>query len=145
MEYRNIVCGVTGSAHAQKAALEAAVLAKRHNANLIYVYVVDTTFLKGGTMLPPKDVETSLERIGHHILELAEQIALTQGVTPKKVVKKGTVLDALKEVVTEEKADLLILGHEKRTFFEKAMFKGDVEDHVQELKQQTGVEVNVVS
>ena len=145
MEYQNIVCGVTGSAHAQKAALEAAVLAKRHNANLIYVYVVDATFLKGGTMLPPKDFEKSLERIGRHILELAEEIALTQGVTPKKVVKKGNVLEALKEVVTEEKADLLILGHEKRTFFEKAMFKGNVEDHIQELKQQTGVEVNVVS
>ena len=144
MEYRNIVCGVTGSAHAQKAALEAATLAKRHNANLIYVYAVDITFLRGGFMLPHQHVEESLEMLGNHILELAAQIALTQGVTPKKILRRGTVLEVLKTVVREEKADLLVLGHEQRTFFEKALFKGSVEDHVQELKQQTGVDVNVV-
>ena len=41
MAYTSIVCGVTGSAHSQKAALEAAALAKQHNARLTYVYVVD--------------------------------------------------------------------------------------------------------
>jgi len=90
MEYQNIVCGVTGSAHAQKAALEAAVLAKRHNANLIYVYAVDITFLRGGFMLPHQHVEESLETLGNHILELAAQIALTQGVTPKKILHPGS-------------------------------------------------------
>jgi hypothetical protein len=47
-------------------------------------------------------------------------------------------------VVMEEKADLLVLGHEDRSFFEKLMFKGNVEDHVEELKQQTGTAVTVV-
>jgi len=37
MGYTSIVCGVTGSAHAQKAALEAGALAKRDNAKLTYV------------------------------------------------------------------------------------------------------------
>jgi hypothetical protein len=46
--------------------------------------------------------------------------------------------------VQEEKADLLILGHEDRTFFEKALFKGNVEDHLEELKKQTGAEVTVI-
>jgi hypothetical protein len=45
MAYRSIVCGVTGSAHAQKAALEAAVLAKENHATLTYVYAVDIRFL----------------------------------------------------------------------------------------------------
>ena len=55
------------------------------------------------------------------------------------------VVAYLKELV--QKHEQIIDGflHEKRTFFEKAMFKGDVEDHVQELKQQTGVEVSVVN
>ncbi|MGD9504340.1 MAG: universal stress protein [Syntrophobacteraceae bacterium] len=143
MGYKTIVCGVTGSAHSQKAALQAAVLAKENNATLVYVYAVDASFLQGG-VAASSGVKASLMKLGGHIVEMAEQIAATQGVTPRKVVRAGKVLDVLKEVVLEEKADLLLLGHEERTFFEKAMFKGEVEDHVQELKQQTGVEVDVV-
>ena len=146
MAYTSIVCGVTGSAHSQKAALEAAALAKQHNARLTYVYVVDVGSLTasiGG--LSKSLAEDGLERLGGHILGFAEQLAQAQGVTPTKMVRRGAVLEVLKQVVLEEKADLLMLGHEKRTFFEKALFKGSVEDHVQELKQQTGVEVSVVN
>jgi nucleotide-binding universal stress UspA family protein len=146
MGYTNIVCGVTGSAHAQKAALEAAVLAKQHQAKLTYVYVVDAGFLKEsyGGHLSSDMAEEGLDKLGKHILEYAEALAQSVGITPRKIVRKGKVLDVLKQVVVEEKADLLVLGHEKRSFFEKALFKGSVEDHVGELKQQTGAEVTVI-
>ena len=143
MEYTSIVCGVTGSAHSQKAALEAAQLARKNGARLTYVYAIDITFLRGG-ITSAKNVEKSMERLGNHILEFAVEIALTLGVNPKKVVGKGHVLEVLKKTVLEEKADLLVLGHEKRTFFEKALFKGNVEDQIGELKRQTGVDVTVV-
>jgi nucleotide-binding universal stress UspA family protein len=145
MGYTSIVCGVTGSAHAQKAALEAAALAKQHNARLTYVYAVDTGFLKGSVGgMSTGIAQDGLMRLGDHLLDYAEQLAQSQGITPKKVVRQGKVLDVLKSVMQEEKADLLVLGHEKRTFFEKAMFRGEVEDHVEELKQQTGAEVTVI-
>jgi len=146
MGYTSIVCGVTGSAHSQKAALEAAALAKKDNARLTYVYAVDIGFLKSGitVQLSSSFAEASLAHLGTHILDYAEQFAQSQGVTPKKIVRHGAVLEVLKQVVLEEKADLLVLGHENRTFFEKALFKGDVEDHIQELKQHTGVEVAVI-
>lgn len=146
MGYSSIVCGVTGSAHAQKAALEAAVLAKENNARLTFVYAVDIGFLRTGitVQLSSEFAEDTLMHLGKHILDHAEKLARAQGVSPKKVVKRGSVLDVLKSVVSEEKADLLILGHENRTFFEKALFKGDVEDHLEELKQQTGAEVAII-
>jgi nucleotide-binding universal stress UspA family protein len=146
MPYRSIVCGVTGSTHAQKAALEAAALAKANNAKLTYVYAVDIGFLRSGitVQLPSEFAEDSLMHLGSHILEHAAKLAESQGVSAQQVVRKGPVLDVLRAVVSEEKADLLVLGHEKRTFFEKAFFKGEVEDHVQELKEQTGAEVTVI-
>lgn len=145
MEYTSIVCGVTGSAHAQKAALEAAALAKQHSARLTYVYVVDTEFLKSGVGgMSTGIAQKGLEHLGTHILDYAGQLAQSQGVTPKKIVRSGKVLEVIKQVMQEEKADLLVLGHEERTFFEKTMFKGNVEDHVDELKQQTGIEVAVI-
>lgn len=145
MTYTSIVCGVTGSAHSQKAALEAAALAKQHNARLTYVYAVDTRFLRGSVGgMSTGIAENGLIHLGEHILEYAEQLAMSQGVTPKKVVRSGPVLEVLKQVLREEKADLLVLGHEKSSFFEKALFKGSVEDHIEELKKKTGTEVTVV-
>ncbi len=145
MAYKSIVCGVTGSESSQKAALEAARLAKENQAALTYVYAVDVKFLKGLTIQLTSDfAEKTLEHLGGHILERAEESAAAQGVTPRKVIRSGAVLEVLKQVIQEEKADLLMLGHEDRSFFEKILFGGEVEDHVQELIKQTGVSVQVV-
>lgn len=146
MGYKSIVCGVTGSEHAKKAALEAAALAKASEADLTYVYAVDLTFLRGGRTgsATSREVEQSLENLGRHILHVAEEIASLQGVIPRTVIMKGPVQEVLKKVIMEQKADLLILGHEERTFFEKFLTEGDVEDHIDKLKEETGVEVMVV-
>jgi nucleotide-binding universal stress UspA family protein len=146
MGYKSIVCGVTGSEHAKKAALEAAILAKANEADLTYVYAVDLTFLKGGKtgLATTQGVEESLENLGRHILDAAKEIAWTQGVSPREVIMKGSVLEVLKKVILQQEADLLVLGHEERTFFEKFLTEGDVEDHIEKLKKDTGVEVIVV-
>jgi nucleotide-binding universal stress UspA family protein len=146
MTYRKIVCGVTASAHSQKAALEAARLAKQHGAQLIYVYVVDLAFLKGGKMgsLSQDVIAQSIEKLGRQIVDLAEQIAASEGLKPEKIVRRGAVLEVLGQVMSDQKADLLVLGHEERTFFEKHLFEGSVEDHIQELKARTGAEVTVI-
>ncbi|MEN6439551.1 MAG: universal stress protein [Syntrophobacter sp.] len=143
MGYRSIVCGVTGSEHARKAALEAAGLARANNANLTYVYAVDLEFLRGGRA--GHGVEGTLETLGRKILDEVEQLAWEQQVNPRKVLMKGPVLEVLKKVVLEQEADLLVLGHEERTFFEKLLVKGDVEDHIDKLKRETGVEVTVIT
>jgi nucleotide-binding universal stress UspA family protein len=146
MTYKSIVCGVTGSTHSQKAALEAARLAKTDNARLTFVYAVDTGFLNNsiGGRLTSDLARDGLARLGAQLLDFAGQLAQSQGVSPKKIVRTGAVLEILKQVLQEEKADLLVLGHENRTFFEKALFKGKVEDHAHELQQQTGTEVSII-
>jgi nucleotide-binding universal stress UspA family protein len=145
MAYHSIVCGVTGSEASLKAAQEAAREAKEHQAQLTFVYAVDISFLKGMTVqVTPDYAEKTLQHLGGHILDKAAEIAQEMGVASKKILRPGPVLAVLKEVVNEEKADLLIIGHEGRTFFEKILFKGDVEDHVQELIKQTGVSVTII-
>ena len=146
MAYKKIVCGVTASAHSQKAALEAARLAKKDGAELVFVYAVDLEFLKGGRMgsLSQDVIAQSIEKIGRQILDMAEQIAVSEGVRPLKILRRGAVLEVIEKVMVEQGADLLVLGHEERTFFEKHRFKGDVEDHVQELKTKTKAEVSII-
>ena len=145
MAYKTIVCGVTGSEASRKAAIEATRLAKDNKANLIYVYAIDTTFLEGMTIELTSDfAQKTLEHLGGRILERAEEISSAEGVTSKKILRPGAVLEVLKQVLAEEKADLLVIGHENRSFFEKVLFKGEVEDHIQELINQTGVQVQLI-
>ncbi len=146
MGYTSIVCAVTGSEHSQKAAMEAAELAKRDNAALTFVYAADAEFFKKsmGGRSSSDLAEDTLEHIGKQVLGIAEQNARSRGVTPKKIVRRGSVLDVLKQVVREEKAELLVMGHEDRSFFDKMLFDGEVEEHIEELKKQTGAEVMVV-
>lgn len=88
--------------------------------------------------------EQSLSRLGEHILDHGEQIALGQGVTSHKFLRKGPLLDVLKNVAIEEKGDLMVLWHEPRSFFDKVLFRGTVEDHLQELRRQMGIEAIII-
>ncbi len=145
MAYKSIVCGVTGSEGSAKAQAEAVRLAKENSAALAFVYAVDASFLKGITVgLRPEYAEKTLEHLGGHILEEAETLAKAQGVTPKLVLAKGAVLAVLKQAVASEKADLLVLSDDGRTFFEKVLFGGEVSDHVAALGSETGIAVLVV-
>jgi nucleotide-binding universal stress UspA family protein len=141
----NIVCGVTGSAHAQKAAIEAAALAQKNKAELTYVFAVDTAFLRSrlrGTFMGI--AQEGLERLGRHILDHAEQLAKSREMVPTKILRKGPILVVLKQVVREVKADLLVLGYEKRTFFEKLLCKGTVEEQLEMLKIIMRADVTVI-
>lgn len=145
MAYKSIVCGVTGSAGSAKAEAEAVRLAKENGAALAFVYAVDVTFLKGITIgLRAEYAEKTLEHLGGHILEEAGALAGKEGLTPKLVLAKGAVLAMLKQTVAQENADLLVLGDDGRTFFEKVIFGGEVGDHAAALARETGAEVLVV-
>ena len=145
MDYKTIICGVTWSEASQKAALEAARLAKENKACLIYVYAVNPPFLAGmAAELNPDFGQEILENLGKKILERAEEISLTEGITPKKILRPGAILEVLKQVLAEEKADLLVISHQDRSFFEKGLLRGEVEDPILELILQTGVQVKSI-
>jgi nucleotide-binding universal stress UspA family protein len=114
MEHKSIVCGVTASTRARRAALDAARLARRTGANLTYVHVVDVSFLQEqiADSLSRAFVEDSLLRLGMQIVEHAAQIAITEEVTAEKHLSKGAVVKCLHKVARDLGADILVLGGE---------------------------------
>jgi len=145
MGYKKIVCGVTCSEASARAAARAAQIAKDDDAELIYVNVADSTFLKGNTISSrPHHAEDALLRFGDHCLQYAREIARALGVTSRTTTRKGRVYGVIRELILEEHADLLVIGHESRTFFEKFILNGQVEKHIDKLKEETGIDVVVV-
>lgn len=145
MNQKSIVCAVTGSEASQRAAREAASLAKERGASLVLVYAVDASFLQGMTVeLRPEFAEKSLEHIGGHILERMQEIAREEGVEAKAILRRGQLLEVLKDVALEYQSDMLVIGKEESAFFNKVLFKEQVRDHVKELRERTGVEVMLV-
>jgi nucleotide-binding universal stress UspA family protein len=145
MPIKSIVCGVTGSDNSEKAVKAASQTAAAEGARLTFVYIVDIGFMSGLTIqLRPQYAEDFLERMGRTILDEAERVASSQGVTAKKVLKKGKVIEEIASVIKEEGADLLVVGDEGRTFAEKVLFGNRLPDHVKELEQRLGVTVSIV-
>jgi nucleotide-binding universal stress UspA family protein len=145
MAIKSIVCGVTGSENSEKAVKAAAETAKDSTARLAFVYVVDTRFLQGLTIqLRPKYAEDFLERLGNKILDEAVAVASSKGVSAKKFLRKGKVLEEVSKVIKEEVADLFIVGDEGRTFAEKILFGNKMPDNVGELGRRAGVAVKVI-
>jgi nucleotide-binding universal stress UspA family protein len=145
MAIRCIICGITGSESSEKAVAAAAEMAKDHAARLTFVYVVDTRFLQGLTIqLRPEFAEDFLSRLGGKILEEAVGIAQSKGVTAKKALRKGKVLNEVIKVIKEEGADYLVVSDEGRTFAEKMLFGDRLPDNIKELEKRAGVPVKVV-
>ena len=120
-------------------------MALTQGARLIFVYVVDVGFLSGLTVqLRPKYAADFLERLGGKILQEAADVASSLGVTAKKVLKTGKVLDEVLKVIKEESADILVVGDEGRTFAEKVLFGNPLPDHAKELERRAGVTVSIV-
>jgi len=145
MPMKSIVCGITGSENSRKAFRVAAEMALKDSAQLTYVYVVDTGFLKGLTVeLRPEYAESFLERLGSQILDEAVEAASSMGVQAKKVLRKGRIMDEVSKVIKEVGGDLLIVGDEGRTFAQKVLFGKRIQNNIKEMERISGVHVKVI-
>jgi nucleotide-binding universal stress UspA family protein len=145
MATKSVVCGVTGSENSEKAVKAASQMAAAEGSRLTFLFVVDVGFLRGLTVqLRPKYAEDFLERLGAQILDEAAAVAASLGVTAKKVLRKGKIMDEVTEVLKEESADLLVVGDEGHTFAERVLFGHRPPDSVKEMERRTGVAVKVI-
>jgi nucleotide-binding universal stress UspA family protein len=145
MGIKSIVCAVTGSVNSEKAVKSASEMAAANASRLAFVYVVDVGFLGGLTVqLRPEYAEHFLEHLGDKILDEAVGTASSVGVTAKKVLRKGKVMDEVVKVIKEESADILVVSDEGRSFAEKVLFGERLSDNIKEMEKRAGVPVKVV-
>ncbi|MGA9523996.1 MAG: universal stress protein [Myxococcaceae bacterium] len=112
MNMKMIVCGYDGSEHAMKAAVMAAEMAKKFEARLGLLYVVEP-------YAPPVDlpgisfvdwIEPHRKAALRMIADAATSIAERTGVTPETEVRVGGAANELTHFSQEKQADLVVVG-----------------------------------
>ena len=145
-ETKKIVCATIGSESCKRAEDKAISLARKGDAELVFLYVVDSTFLGSvsreihGTHALSK----GLHNIGEIILRNARKRAEKAGIQVETRMVEGTAHDEIEKAVTEYNAYLLVIGSENRGWINEYFTKGEVYDFVEDMRKKTGAEVLVV-
>ncbi len=136
---KHIVVSTMGAECCKRAEKKGIELAKKEKARLTFLYIVDTSFLSG---IPRRvsgvhGAEKELKRIGRIILERALERAVKKGVKAETAIRTGNVMEELPRFLKESKADLLLIGKEKRGLLDTHLIKTSSK----KLEEITGVKV----
>lgn len=129
-EYKNVLVAIDGSEGANLAFKKAASIAKRNDAKLYIVHVVDTRAFQPYESFD-KGVTDSIKDEATNILSKCEENALNSGVKRvETIIKYGSPKKAIGSEVPEEKEiDLIVLGATGLNSIER-FFIGSVSESV---------------
>jgi nucleotide-binding universal stress UspA family protein len=109
---------------------------------LIFLYVVDISFLNQTAAPLVVDVEARLEKMGRFQLAMAQERAAAQGISAGALVRRGQLQAELSAAARETEADLVLLGHPVGT--EAVFDEAAIQTLATSLARESGVEVRVV-
>jgi nucleotide-binding universal stress UspA family protein len=132
--YRRILAAVDGSPTSNKGLREALRVAKREDARLFIVNVVNDfpafTALDGPA---PVDLVPLLREGGRRVLARASTIAKKAGVKPTMLMREmvgGLAADAIVREARKQRADLIVLGTHGRRGVRRMVMGSDAEQVV---------------
>lgn len=106
-----ILCATRGGVGSYKTQDAAAALARERGDELLFIYVVDTSFLNQTAAPLVVDIEARLEKMGRFQLTMAQERAAAQGVQAQALVRRGSLPIELADAARELDVDLIVLGH----------------------------------
>ena len=125
--YEHVLCPTDGSARAERAAIEALSLARRFEATLHLLAVIDTS-LVDVRALEPRYREV-VEKPAHRALGRIDAVADELDVSTRRSVMQGPPGRAILDYVDDHDVDLVAMGRRGRTGLE-ALLLGSVAGHV---------------
>lgn len=137
-----IVCATRGGAGSRAVQRRAIEYASESGAQLIFLYVTDTSSMSGidDGLLPA--IQAELDWLGKALLKVAQKRAQGVGVASEIALRKGNVREEISRLLAEQSADLLLLGAPRDT---TAHVLGDdtIEQFAASIQEQTGVQVEI--
>jgi len=107
--YKKIIVPLDGSKYSEKALQRAGDLADAFNAKIILIYVVEKS--APINLLDRKEYLELLRKFGNKVLNNATSVLSKRGITGKKILKEGNIVNEIEKIVKSEKCDLIIVGN----------------------------------
>jgi nucleotide-binding universal stress UspA family protein len=137
-----ILCATRGGEASYKTQKSAIQLAKERGDDIVYLYVVDLSFLDKTAAPIVINIENELEQMGRFFLLMAIERSAEQGVGARSVIRKGTIQEEIISTASDEGATLVVLG---RPAGEQSSFQIEsLEAFAAEIEEETGVEAIIV-
>lgn len=128
--YRRILLPTDGSVNAEKAVAHGVELAGAIGAEVIALYVIDTSsFVSLPETFIWENMRDLLVEEGKKALKLVEKSAKKRKVKVRTAIKEGSPSKEIVNTADEEKADLIIMGTAGRTGLDK-FFLGSISEKV---------------
>ena len=137
-----ILCATRGGEGSYATQDAAVALAKEQGDDLIFLFVVDVSFLNQTAAPLVVDVEARLEKMGHFQLAMALERATARGIEAQAVVRRGMLANELAAAVRALGISLVVLGRPMR---QTAVFEEDaLQAFAASLQAETGIEVRIL-
>ncbi len=143
-EPQRIVCAARGGKGSRPAVDRAIQLAKERDADLTFLFVVDTEFLSHALVGPPSVIRGQLHDMGEFIMATLQAKAEEAGVTADYAVREGEVRDQIVKYIDEHDVDVLVMGRPAGETDAARFDTGTVSNFAAALESGGGVEVVLV-
>jgi nucleotide-binding universal stress UspA family protein len=137
-----ILCATRGGEASYRTQDAAIALAKERGDSLVFLYIIDTSFLDKTAAPILVDPEDEITKMGEFLLLMAKERAAEQGVEAAAIARRGKVRQALKQAAQEEGVSLIVLGSPagKKSVFEP----GGLNAFAAEIEKETSVQTLIV-
>jgi nucleotide-binding universal stress UspA family protein len=137
-----ILCATRGGEESYGTQDAAIALAKQQGDALVFLYVVDVSFLDQTAAPLVIDVESRLEKLGRFQLKMAQERAAAQDVAAQAIVREGQLRAELVTAAHEISATLIVLGRSRQ---QTAIFEENkLQEFAADLQAATGIEVRIL-
>jgi len=136
-----ILCATRGGEVSRRTRDKAIELAKERGDELVFLYVVDMSFLDKTAAPVVVDAEDGVKKLGEFLLAMAQEHAREKGLEAQVVIREGKTREEIKAAAKELEVDCVVLGlpAEGGVFPEEAILA-----FVREVEEETGAEVFLV-
>lgn len=137
-----ILCATRGGEASYRTQQAAIDLAKESGDEIVFLYVIDLSFLDKIAAPIVVDVENEIDQMGDFFLLMAKERALEAGIDVRVITRKGSVREEIKKAARDEGATLVVLGRpiDKQSKFQLT----SLQDFAQEIEDQTGAKTMIV-
>lgn len=140
-----IVCATQGGEASRRTQERAIDLAKEQGAELIFLYVADPSLVGPVDDSLVEPLKDEMARLGRALLCVARGRARQQGLNAQAVVIHGPLQKSIAGYLRQVGATTLVIGTPQTNAASQAFTVEGIQRFVQSMRQETGVEVVVVT